>query len=125
MAPKKVALRPVPGLPSTSTRLRSESFRLASANPNPNGKSSRLADAPYTLACNTNRPWPQESRLSPTISPPAKSCMPRSGWPESPSDVPVSFREAADANFWLASPLSDYVTGQVITVSGGSRGGMS
>jgi 3-oxoacyl-[acyl-carrier protein] reductase len=33
--------------------------------------------------------------------------------------------EAADAIFWLASPLSDYVTGQVITVNGGARGGMS
>ncbi|OYD70353.1 SDR family NAD(P)-dependent oxidoreductase [Rhodococcus sp. OK302] len=34
-----------------------------------------------------------------------------------------TIQEAADAIFWLASPLSDYVTGQVIAVSGGSRGG--
>ncbi|MEU6559868.1 SDR family NAD(P)-dependent oxidoreductase [Nocardia nova] len=34
-------------------------------------------------------------------------------------------REAADAVFWLSSPLSDYVTGQVVAVSGGSRGGLS
>lgn len=33
--------------------------------------------------------------------------------------------EAADAIFWLSSPLSNYVTGQVIAVSGGARGGMS
>lgn len=36
-----------------------------------------------------------------------------------------TIREAADAIFWLASPLSDYVTGQVIAVNGGARGGMS
>jgi 3-oxoacyl-[acyl-carrier protein] reductase len=36
-----------------------------------------------------------------------------------------TIREAADAIFWLCSPLSDYVTGQVIAVSGGARGGMS
>jgi len=36
-----------------------------------------------------------------------------------------SIQEAADAIFWLCSPLSNYVTGQVITVSGGARGGMS
>lgn len=35
-----------------------------------------------------------------------------------------TIREAADAIFWLASPLSDYVTGQVIAVSGGARGGL-
>lgn len=34
-------------------------------------------------------------------------------------------QEAADAIFWLASPLSNFVTGQVIPVSGGARGGMS
>ncbi|MCF8608932.1 SDR family oxidoreductase [Gordonia sp. HY285] len=34
-----------------------------------------------------------------------------------------TIQEAADAIFWLASPLSDYVTGQVIAVGGGSRGG--
>jgi 3-oxoacyl-[acyl-carrier protein] reductase len=33
--------------------------------------------------------------------------------------------EAADAVFWLCSPLSNYVTGQVIPVNGGARGGMS
>ncbi|HZC90625.1 MAG TPA: SDR family NAD(P)-dependent oxidoreductase [Mycobacterium sp.] len=33
--------------------------------------------------------------------------------------------EAADAIFWLCSPLSNYVTGQLIPVSGGARGGMS
>ena len=36
-----------------------------------------------------------------------------------------TIRDAADAIFWLCSPLSDYVTGQTITVSGGARGGMS
>ncbi|GAB5454811.1 MAG: 3-oxoacyl-ACP reductase FabG [Henriciella sp.] len=36
-----------------------------------------------------------------------------------------SIREAADSIFWLSSPLSNYVTGQVLTVSGGARGGMS
>jgi len=36
-----------------------------------------------------------------------------------------SIREAAESIFWLASPLSDYVTGQVVAVSGGARGGMS
>jgi 3-oxoacyl-[acyl-carrier protein] reductase len=33
--------------------------------------------------------------------------------------------EAADAIFWLCSPLSDYVTAQLIPVNGGARGGMS
>lgn len=33
--------------------------------------------------------------------------------------------DAANAIFWLCSPLSDYVTGQVIAVNGGARGGMS
>ena len=33
--------------------------------------------------------------------------------------------EAADAIFWLCSPLSNYVTGQFIPVNGGARGGMS
>jgi len=36
-----------------------------------------------------------------------------------------TIREAAESIFWLASPLSDYVTGQVIPVSGGARGGLS
>jgi len=36
-----------------------------------------------------------------------------------------SIREAAESIFYLASPLSDYVTGQVQIVSGGARGGMS
>jgi 3-oxoacyl-[acyl-carrier protein] reductase len=36
-----------------------------------------------------------------------------------------SIQEAADAILWLCSPLSNYVTGQVIPVSGGARGGMS
>jgi 3-oxoacyl-[acyl-carrier protein] reductase len=36
-----------------------------------------------------------------------------------------SIREAADVIFWLSSPLSDYVTGQTIPVTGGARGGMS
>ncbi|AHH20000.1 putative 3-oxoacyl-[acyl-carrier-protein] reductase [Nocardia nova SH22a] len=31
--------------------------------------------------------------------------------------------EAADAIFWLCSPLSNYVTGQVIPINGGSRAG--
>ena len=34
-------------------------------------------------------------------------------------------QEAADTIFWLASPLSNYVTGQVITASGGHRGGLA
>jgi 3-oxoacyl-[acyl-carrier protein] reductase len=34
-------------------------------------------------------------------------------------------QEAADAIFWLTSPLSNYVTGQVVVVSGGARGGLS
>jgi 3-oxoacyl-[acyl-carrier protein] reductase len=34
-------------------------------------------------------------------------------------------RDAAESIFWLCSPLSDYVTGQVIAVNGGARGGMS
>jgi 3-oxoacyl-[acyl-carrier protein] reductase len=33
--------------------------------------------------------------------------------------------EAADAVFWLCSPLSNYVTGQMIPVNGGAHGGMS
>jgi 3-oxoacyl-[acyl-carrier protein] reductase len=33
--------------------------------------------------------------------------------------------EAADAIFWLCSPLSDSVTGQVVPINGGARGGMS
>ncbi len=36
-----------------------------------------------------------------------------------------TIRDAADAIFWLCSPLSDYVTGQTIAVNGGTRGGMS
>jgi 3-oxoacyl-[acyl-carrier protein] reductase len=36
-----------------------------------------------------------------------------------------TIREAAEAIFWLCSPLSDYMTGQVIAVNGGARGGMS
>jgi 3-oxoacyl-[acyl-carrier protein] reductase len=32
--------------------------------------------------------------------------------------------EAAGAIFWLCSPLSNYVTGQLIPVNGGARGGM-
>jgi 3-oxoacyl-[acyl-carrier protein] reductase len=36
-----------------------------------------------------------------------------------------SIREAAESIFWLASPLSNYITGQVVVVSGGARGGLS
>lgn len=36
-----------------------------------------------------------------------------------------SIREAADSIFWLCSPLSDFVTGQMSGVNGGARGGMS
>jgi 3-oxoacyl-[acyl-carrier protein] reductase len=36
-----------------------------------------------------------------------------------------TINEAADAIFWLCSPLSNYVTGQLIPVNGGARGGMS
>ena len=34
-----------------------------------------------------------------------------------------TIQEAADAILWLSSPMSNYVTGQVIPVSGGARGG--
>jgi 3-oxoacyl-[acyl-carrier protein] reductase len=34
-------------------------------------------------------------------------------------------REAADIIFWLSSPLSYYVTGQTVPVTGGARAGMS
>lgn len=34
-------------------------------------------------------------------------------------------REAADTVYFLCSPLSDYVTGQVVAASGGVGGGMS
>ena len=33
--------------------------------------------------------------------------------------------DAANSIFWLCSPLSDYMTGQVLAVNGGARGGMS
>jgi 3-oxoacyl-[acyl-carrier protein] reductase len=36
-----------------------------------------------------------------------------------------TIRDASDATFWLASPLSNFVTGQVVTVSGGQPGGLS
>ena len=36
-----------------------------------------------------------------------------------------TIHEAGDAIFWLCSPLSNYVTGQLIPVNGGARGGMS
>jgi 3-oxoacyl-[acyl-carrier protein] reductase len=36
-----------------------------------------------------------------------------------------TINEAADAIFWLCSPMSNYVTAQVIPVNGGARGGMS
>ncbi|MEU1998217.1 SDR family NAD(P)-dependent oxidoreductase [Nocardia gamkensis] len=36
-----------------------------------------------------------------------------------------TIQEAADSILWLASPLSNFVTGQVIPVSGGARGGLS
>lgn len=36
-----------------------------------------------------------------------------------------TIREAADAIFWLCSPLSDYTTGQVIAVNGGAQGGLA
>ncbi len=48
-----------------------------------------------------------------------------------PRPFPVGFgrsgtvQEAADAIFWLCSPLANYVTGQVIAVGGGARGGLS
>jgi 3-oxoacyl-[acyl-carrier protein] reductase len=45
--------------------------------------------------------------------------------PGNPLGRTGTIREAADAIFWLCSPLSDYVTGQMIAVSGGARGGMS
>ena len=34
-----------------------------------------------------------------------------------------TIREAADAIFWLCSPLSNYLTGQTIPVNGGAQGG--
>ncbi len=33
--------------------------------------------------------------------------------------------DAANSIFWLCSPMSDYMTGQVLAVNGGARGGMS
>ncbi|AEF39229.1 SDR family NAD(P)-dependent oxidoreductase [Hoyosella subflava] len=36
-----------------------------------------------------------------------------------------TIQEAADTIFWLASPLSNFVTGQVVAVSGGARGGLA
>jgi 3-oxoacyl-[acyl-carrier protein] reductase len=36
-----------------------------------------------------------------------------------------TIQEAADAIFYLCSPLSNYVTGQVLPVSGGQRGGLA
>lgn len=44
-------------------------------------------------------------------------------------DIPLGraghIREAADVVYFLCSPLSDYVTGQVVAASGGAAGGMS
>ena len=45
--------------------------------------------------------------------------------PGTPLGRSGTIREAADSIFWLCSPLSDYVTGQVVAVNGGARGGMS
>ena len=49
--------------------------------------------------------------------------------PMPPHIVPLgrtgTISDAANAIFWLCSPLSDYVTGQVLAVNGGARGGMS
>jgi 3-oxoacyl-[acyl-carrier protein] reductase len=49
--------------------------------------------------------------------------------PMPPHMVPLgrtgTISDAANAIFWLCSPLSDYVTGQVVAVNGGARGGMS
>ena len=49
--------------------------------------------------------------------------------PMPPHIVPLgrtgTISDAANAIFWLCSPLSDYVTGQVVAVNGGARGGMS
>jgi 3-oxoacyl-[acyl-carrier protein] reductase len=49
--------------------------------------------------------------------------------PMPPHIVPLgrtgTISDAANANIWLCSPLSDYVTGQVVAVNGGARGGMS
>ncbi len=36
-----------------------------------------------------------------------------------------TIQEAADSIFYLASPLSNYMTGQVLAVAGGAKGGMS
>lgn len=33
--------------------------------------------------------------------------------------------DAANSIFWLCSPMSDYMTGQVLAINGGARGGMS
>ena len=45
--------------------------------------------------------------------------------PTTPLGRTGTIRDAADAIFWLCSPLSDYLTGQVIAVNGGARGGMN
>ena len=64
---------------------------------------------------------------SPIASSPTRRCTRRGRCRTSTVALGRSgtIRDAADAIFWLCSPLSDYVTGQTITVSGGARGGMS
>lgn len=74
-------------------------------------------------------PAKQAARMGVAIDPDHQITDDEMYAPKQLSMVPLgrtgTIREAADAIFWLASPLSDYVTGQVIAVNGGARGGMS
>ena len=62
-----------------------------------------------------DRVVPDEEVYTPRPMPPHVIPLGRTG----------TISDAANAIFWLCSPLSDYVTGQVLAVNGGARGGMS
>ena len=64
---------------------------------------------------------------TPTASFPMRRCMPPGRCHQHivPLGRTGTINDAANAIFWLCSPLSDYVTGQVVAVNGGARGGMS